>query len=489
MNGQAVAAEPEGFAGARERFQRILGWLDGDSSTGLDHAELERQLDVEGRELLRQLLQDHVDLRAIREGRVEVRDADGSRRTRVETGHTRGLGTIFGEVTVTRRAYREPGRANLHPADAALNLPIEKYSHGLRHLAAIESARGSFDGAVEAIDRSTGQHLGKRQVEDLASRAAVDFDAFYLQRQAPSGEVGDVQVLSCDGKGVVMRPGALRPATAKAAANTNPRLATRLSKGEKRGRKRMAEVGAVYDITPVARRPADILPGNDRQRRDTTPGPSARNKWLIASVVNDAATVVTAIFDEADRRDPHHLRTRIALVDGNVHQIQRIQAEANDRGITVVIIIDFVHVLEYIWKAAWTFHHEGDPAAETWVRKHAQTILDGHPTRVAGAPPTRRHHRRPGHPSPRERRQVRDLPDKQADVPGLPDRPQTGLADRHRHHRRGLPPPRERPHGPHRRPLGTARRRGHPQAPGATQQRRLRRLLALPPVEHHRGCL
>ena len=30
-------------------------------------------------------------------------------------------------------------------------------------------------------------------------------------------------------------------------------------------------------------------------------------------------------------------------------------------------------------------HPEGDPAAEAWVRKHAQTILDGHPTRVAGA--------------------------------------------------------------------------------------------------------
>ena len=32
-----------------------------------------------------------------------------------------------------------------------------------------------------------------------------------------------------------------------------------------------------------------------------------------------------------------------------------------------------------------SFHREGDPAAEAWVRKHAQTILDGHPTRVAGA--------------------------------------------------------------------------------------------------------
>jgi hypothetical protein len=147
----------------------------------------------------------------------------------------------------------------------------------------------------------------------------------------------------------------------------------------------MAEVGAVYDITPVSRCPTDILPFDDTQRAQATAGPTARNKWLTASVVDDAATVVTAIFDEADRRDPDHQRTWVALVDGNVHQILRIQAEAKDRGVTVAILIDFVHVLEYLWKAAWSFHREGDPAAETWVRKHAQTILEGHPTRVAGA--------------------------------------------------------------------------------------------------------
>jgi hypothetical protein len=382
---EAVTAGPEGFAAAREQFATILGWLDGASSSGLDHAELENQLDLAGRELLRLLMQDHVDLRAVRESRVAVVGADGGCRTRVETGHTRVLGTVFGEITVTRIAYREPGRPNLHPADAALNLPVEKHSHGLRQLAAIESSRGSFDGAVEAIERGTGQHLGKRQVEDLAGRAAMDFDAFYRQRTPPSSDPDDVLALSCDGKGVVMRPDALRPATAKAAANTNPKLATRLSKGEKRNRKRMAEVGAVYDITPVPRCPADILPGNDTQRRQATAGPVARNKWLTASVVDDAATVVTTIFDEADRRDPEHARTWIALVDGNAHQILRIKAEAKQRNTTVEIIIDFVHVLEYLWKAAWSFHREGDPAAETWVRKHAQTILDGHPTRVAGA--------------------------------------------------------------------------------------------------------
>ena len=66
-------------------------------------------------------------------------------------------------------------------------------------------------------------------------------------------------VLSCDGKGIVMRPDALRPATATAAARSKPKLETRLSKGEKRGRKRMAEVGAVYDLTPAPRTAADIL--------------------------------------------------------------------------------------------------------------------------------------------------------------------------------------------------------------------------------------
>jgi hypothetical protein len=320
----------------------------------------------------------------MREIRVEVCDADGNRRSRVETGHTRGLAAIFGQVNVTRRAYREPGRANLYPADALLNLPVERHSHGLRQLAAIKASRGSFDGTVEAIERGAGQHLGKRQVEDLASGAAVDFDDFYAQRQAPTGQVGDVLVLSCDGKGVVMRPGGLRPATAKAAATTNPKLATRLSKGEKRNRKRMAEVGAIHDTTPIPRTPADILPGNDTQHRDATKGPTARNKWLTASVAHDAATIVAQIFDEADRRDPNHTRTWVALVDGNNHQIDRIHAEARTRDRSVPLLIDFVHVLEYLWRAAWSFHAEGDPAAEAWVRRHAQAVLAGGATRVAG---------------------------------------------------------------------------------------------------------
>jgi hypothetical protein len=57
-----------------------------------------------------------------------------------------------------------------------LNLPVEKHSHGLRRLAAIESTRGSFEQAVAAMERVTGAQIGKRQVESLTGSAAVDID-------------------------------------------------------------------------------------------------------------------------------------------------------------------------------------------------------------------------------------------------------------------------------------------------------------------------
>ncbi|MGO9789117.1 MAG: ISKra4 family transposase, partial [Solirubrobacteraceae bacterium] len=94
-------------------------------------------------------------------------------------------------------------------------------------------------------------------------------------------------------------------------------------------------------------------------------------------MVEDAATVVADIFDEAERRDGEHERTWVALVDGNNHQIDRIKAEAKNRMVKVTIIVDLVHVLEYIWGAAGSFFAEGDPAAETWVHDTALAVLDG----------------------------------------------------------------------------------------------------------------
>jgi hypothetical protein len=227
---QGYALSGDGaFAESWERFGELAGWMESEEAAGLQHADLEEQLETRGRDLLRQMYQDRLDLTAAREERRhDVTGEDGAVRTRAEKGRERPLMTKFGLVTVSRIAYKAPGRPNVHLADAALNLPEEKHSHGLRKLAAAESARGSMEDAGAAIERATGVKIGKRQVEALARRAAAHVEDFYAWRLVKNAPEGCPLILTFDGKGIVMLPGALRPATAKAAESAENKLATRL---------------------------------------------------------------------------------------------------------------------------------------------------------------------------------------------------------------------------------------------------------------------
>ena len=395
MQGYAPVPD-EAFAESRKCFGEIEEWLASEEAAGLQHGELEEQLDMRGRELLRQLFQDRLDLTAAREERRrDVAGEDGVARTRAERGRTRPLMTRFGQVRVSRIAYRSPGRANVHLLDRELNLPEEKHSHGLRKLAAVEAARGSIEAAGDAVARATGVRIGKRQMEELARRCAAHVEAFCLQRMIEPAPEAWPLILTFDGKGIVMLPDALRPATAKAAASAESKLATRLSPGEKNGRKRMAELACVYDAAPVPRTPEEVIstPAQKRRKKKAQARkpkqkqkprePQARGKWLTASVTDDIPAVIAAAFDEAERRDPQYKREWVVLIDGNNAQIEAVTAEAARRGVTVTIVIDFIHVLEYLRKAAWSFFDKGEPAAEEWVAAQARKILHSKSAQVA----------------------------------------------------------------------------------------------------------
>src|SRR6266487_3229132 len=262
----AVEAAIDPFAASHSVFDALALELGAEEAARLGHAELEDLLELRGRDLLRQLLQDHLDLRQVREERAvrarpaPVTGADGVTRRAVETGHRRLLASIFGTVVVGRCAWRAQGQRNVYPADAALRLPRLRHSHGLRRLAALEAVRGSFDQATEAIGRRCGQVVGKRGVEQLTVAAAADIDTFYQAVAPEPCSDATVLVLSVDGKGVVMRPEALREATRQAAEVKGPGpYRTRLASGEKPARKRMATLGVVYDAEPAPRRPHDVI--------------------------------------------------------------------------------------------------------------------------------------------------------------------------------------------------------------------------------------
>jgi hypothetical protein len=386
MEAQAIVEEKP-FAAAEEKFAELMVRLQSGESQRMTHSDLESLITAEGREIQRRLLQGHLDLRASEE-RVEssVRGADDVERTH-HRQRSRGLLTVFGLVTALRMTYGARRHASLSPLDASLNLPEEIYSHGLRKLSAIEAARGSFDATVEAVERATGTRLPKRQAEELVERAAKDFDGFY-DRPEPvevAASEKELLVLSLDGKGIVMRRESLRAATRKAAESGQHKLGHRLSKGEKKDRKRMATVAAVYDLVPQGRRPEDILADLRPVQDVSKPRPRAKNKRVWASVEKSAEAVTSEVFEEARRRDPECRRRWVVLVDGDRHQIARIRAEAKRRGLSkdITLVVDFIHVLEYLWDAAWCFFEEGDKEVEQWVTERTFAVLQGRSSDVA----------------------------------------------------------------------------------------------------------
>ena len=364
------------FASARTHAAEVEGILAGAEMIRKHHSDVEEFLDEKGREWARLMYEEHLRLRGAVETRTEVVGADGVERRSVRDSE-RHLETVFGRVPVPRLAYQAPGAPDLHPMDASLNLPRELYSHGIRRMVAKEAARASFDEVVEIVRDYTGSTIAKRQVEELAIRAAQDFDAFYEQRAAARDPKDDLLVISTDGKGVVMRHEDLREGTRRAAEKSTRKLETRLAPGEKSNRKRMAQVATVYSVAPFPRSPADILHTlRDADAVDATrPRPTDKRVW--ASVEKTPRMVIREAFAEALRRDPDKQRRWVVLVDGEPKQLRAVKAEARRAGVTVTILVDVVHVLEYIWAAARALFGESNAKAEGWVGDRLLALLTG----------------------------------------------------------------------------------------------------------------
>ena len=373
------------FAAARATFGALEAFLGSPAACDMTHSELERELEQRGRELLRQLLQAHLEVRGPGEAVGPVTGADGVGRDAAHV-HARGLETVFGEVQVARVGYGAAGEASLHPLDADLNLPPEHYSLEVRRRVADEAAKDSFDEAVQALRAATGAHVAKRQVEELVGRAGQDFAAFYQARVEgrPPEATGPILVISADGKGVIMRRADLREATRREAERTQRKLRHRRTRGEKRHAKRIATVAAVYTIRPYVRTPEAVLGGLAPQHgREPPARPRPERKRVWASLAQEPEAVLREAFREARRRDPDGQKRWVALVDGNEPQLAILHRLFRREGYQPWIVLDFLHVAERVWKAGRDFHPEDSPALEAWVTARLLGILRGRASHVA----------------------------------------------------------------------------------------------------------
>ncbi len=182
--------------------------------------------------------------------------------------------------------------------------------------------------------------------------------------------------------------GRLREATRKQAEAAQPKLRTRRAKGEKAHRKRMATVAAVYTIAAFERTPEEVMAGL-RRTEETNPAaerkrPKPEHKRVWASVKEPVEHVVHELFAEAIDRGAER-RQLVALVDGNEVQLGDILVTAEEYGLPITVVIDFIHVLEYLWRAGTAFHREGTRELEDWVHERMLRVLKGEASSVAGA--------------------------------------------------------------------------------------------------------
>lgn len=284
-----------------------------------------------------------------------------------------------------------------------MSLPKKVYSYPGQQKVCREAIRSAYDEIDATLSEYPGAPVPKRQSLEIATQAAEDVDTFYQERSSQAqaqaqtqvqaqSQVqridphGDILVETGDGKGIPMRDEGLREPTRKRAMSQ--KLSKRRSKGEKKHRKREAMVASVYTIKPHIRTVDDIMADFlGEQNRDCTSPPRPENKRVWARLSKEKVEVFQEMADEGQQRTSG-VKTAAFLCDGAtiLQELAKniLKPQFDTTLIPFVMILDLLHVLGYLWKAALAFFSEGDRQAEVWVGKYLRMLLEGKASVVAG---------------------------------------------------------------------------------------------------------
>lgn len=272
--------------------------------------------------------------------------------------------SIFGKLRLARHYFTAPGHAGSCPLDAALSLPEHCYSDLLSDWASYGSTDAAYRENQTALERILGLTLSVQALETMAASAAADVSAFYQQPPAPATPLtlGSILVVQADGKGVPL----VQPPL--------PDPPLRLSKGQKRTKKKEAIVTCLYSIAPYVRTAQDVRAAllHEERRADPPTRPLPVHKEARASLDGKAAALLT-LQQRAVQRDTPHIRARVALTDGAESLQQQMLTTFPEH----TLILDIIHASEYLWATATGLLGETSPLRTPWVALKLDLLLSG----------------------------------------------------------------------------------------------------------------
>ena len=214
------------------------------------------------------------------------------------------------------------------------------------------------------LERILGLTLSIQALETSLVEAASDVTAFYDQPPALPlpVTVGTILVVQADGTGVPM----VQPST------DTP--AVRLGKGHKRTKKKAAVVTGLSTIAPYQLTPQDVvaalLQEPDRPALAARPVPIGKE---LHATLDGKAVAMTRLVQRVAQREALSIQHRVALTDG----AEALQQQLLSHFPHHTLVLDIIHVTEYLWDTANALRGETHPGRTPWVRTHLEQVLAG----------------------------------------------------------------------------------------------------------------
>lgn len=366
---------------AQEEFDGILDFTTRAAGEGWPILDVEKSLWDALKKLGLAFLRAHVGAQGDGDLGPTVDLPDGRTQRRLEKKSESRYVSVFGELKFSELVYaeRESQKIEIRPVSARLEMPESEFSLLLEQWSQAFAVKESFGEAQEAIQSILGLGISVSALENMNRRMAEKVEGFRENLGIPpQEEEGEMLILAADCKGVPM---------VKEEKSPRPK-GQRLKKGEKRNKKKMALVAAVYSIDRFKRTADDIM-SELRDKCEKQERPKPKHKRVRAEMTlmdgssesNGKDRGLKAAAAEIAQRNPDG-RKRVGIVmDGEKALWKRVLHLFP----MAVFILDLYHVTEYLWDAAHAFFGEGTDEAKEFADKQLREILEGRVGYVIGA--------------------------------------------------------------------------------------------------------
>jgi hypothetical protein len=222
-----------------------------------------------------------------------------------------------------------------------------------------------YGDATEMFAKWLGWKVSKRSAEQVNADQAEHMAAYYATHAMPAAPTSNtILVVSADGKGIPMT------------RQDSPPPEARRGRGEKKTAKKDATVTAVYTIEPYPRDADDIIralvPSAITEPSSLPPRPTPTNKQVFGTLAGQPVAFEHLV-RRVEQRCADHIVHYVALTDGNRGLKNRVKQDLPQ----FTLIVDLIHVTEYLWEAANTLLGETHAMRDVWMQDALRCLLEG----------------------------------------------------------------------------------------------------------------